>query len=108
MAPKGISPSEHWDIRFMLPTNIHAKPDFVKPLSLYSATLSALRSLGNREGRKTQDGWINFFCPAHNGEHLKLGVKEGDNGSVILKCLSRQCSREEIFSTLKSDPKNFS
>ena len=43
-------------------------------------------------------------CPSHNGEHPNCYINEGDNGGIVLKCWSNNCSYESIAETLGIAP----
>lgn len=45
------------------------------------------------------DRW-SALCPAHDDHHPSLGVRELDNGRVVVRCRSVGCSVEEILATV--------
>ena len=46
------------------------------------------------------DGWT-ALCPAHEDRNASLSVREGDTGTVLLKCFAG-CAYKEIVAALRS------
>jgi hypothetical protein len=48
---------------------------------------------------KTRNGW-DALCPGHGDEHPSLGISEGDDGTVLLKCRSNGCTAKSIVEAI--------
>jgi hypothetical protein len=54
------------------------------------------RVLSRLQGvKKTANGW-DALCPAHDDKNPSLGIAEGDDGTVLVKCRSQGCKAEAI------------
>lgn len=49
--------------------------------------------------KKVASGW-EALCPAHDDRKPSLSVKEGDDGRVLINCLSHGCSSEQIVEAM--------
>lgn len=47
-----------------------------------------------------QAGWYSAFCPVHEDERPSLGVREGDNGELVVFCHAG-CTTREIIKTVR-------
>ncbi len=54
--------------------------------------------------RSGSDGWYQAHCPSHLDTHPSLGVKEGDDGELVVHCFSG-CSNKEIIDAIKESLK---
>ena len=54
--------------------------------------------------RSGSDGWYSAHCPAHPDDNPSLGVKEGDDGELVVHCFSG-CSNKEIIDAIKESLK---
>ena len=46
------------------------------------------------------NGWFQARCPAHFDEHPSLGVKEGDDGELVVHCFYG-CTTKEVIQAIK-------
>ncbi len=46
------------------------------------------------------DGWYKAHCPAHPDDNPSLGVKEGDDGELVVHCFFG-CSTKEVINEIK-------
>ena len=54
--------------------------------------------------RSGSDGWYSAHCPSHPDDNPSLGVKEGDDGELVVHCFSG-CSHKEIIEAIKESLK---
>ncbi|KKK86095.1 hypothetical protein LCGC14_2766670 [marine sediment metagenome] len=50
--------------------------------------------------RDGSDGWFLARCPSHFDEHPSLGVKEGDDGELVVNCFFG-CSTKEVIDEIR-------
>src|ERR687890_361463 len=49
--------------------------------------------------KKTSNGF-DALCPAHDDHKPSLGIAEGGDGRVLLRCRSQGCAREDIVAAI--------
>lgn len=79
------------------PYNIHTNYNNYSPLTLDDIRAIAI-NLGG--ARKCSSGY-KCRCPAHNGCNSNLSISLGDNGKLLMYCLSRGCEFEDIVKTMQ-------
>ena len=50
--------------------------------------------------RDGSDGWYQALCPAHDDHRASLGVKEGEEGQLVVYCHAG-CSTIEVIKAIK-------
>jgi hypothetical protein len=85
----------------------YSKPDLP---ALWSGGFEYFAHLLKLKGCQIKDGYGNKLtaqCPAHDDRHPSLSVIEADDGRVLAKCHSNQCSWEDICRALGVDGRVF-
>jgi hypothetical protein len=54
--------------------------------------------------RSGSDGWYQAHCPSHLDTHPSLGVKEGDDGELVVHCFFG-CTNKEVIDAIKESLK---
>ena len=52
---------------------------------------------------RTSGGFFRIPCPAHRGDDDNLAIKDGDQGGLILKCHSHDCTYNTILGAFQDD-----
>ena len=46
------------------------------------------------------EGWYSAICPNHDDEHASLGVKEAEDGGLIVVCHA-SCPAKEVYQAIR-------